>query len=53
MIRNIVGFLLVALGALDLWKFGWAILLHSPQLIFGIFLVFIGGALLSTRRFLP
>ena len=61
MIRMLIGWILLILGALDLWRFGWHLLLSAPQLIIGIVLVAIGGGLVgggrllggSRRNFLP
>ena len=53
MIRTIIGVLFLLFGALDLWKFGWTVLVHTPQLLIGVILVALGGGLVGRPRFLP
>ena len=50
MIRTLIGLFLFLAGVVDLWRWGWHILLATPQLIFGIGLVAVGGALVAGGR---
>lgn len=50
MLRTIVGLIVLLFGILDLWKWGWHLLITTPELIVGIVLVAIGGGLVAGGR---
>jgi hypothetical protein len=49
-VKTILGFALLAIGVVDLLKFGLQIFLQSPALIIGILFTAAGTALISSGR---